>query len=545
MHATEPAPRIDPADYLLPDGLTDEQLEARLADPLVRICNLYWIEDPDGREVRFCPNGPQCEVLHAVYVEKEQRIAIPKARAIGFSTLIALIAFDRAHFSAPGQNIRAAIIDRTAPDAQAKLEKIKFAWDRLPEELKDAATIANKSQIEWANGSTVLAGLKVRGKTPHVLHISEWGPIAYEDPKRSAEIVTGALQSASGEDALVFAESTHMGGKGGDWYDLIKRSLETPAEYRTVKDFRVMFFPWWQEARYTLEGDARQIDLETRVYFDGDGKHIRGKVAETGHRFTDGQRLFYFKKKAELGRNIYAEFPTVIEECWMTPIVGAIYGPDVDKARAAGRVSNNVAMHYEGFPVYSTFDIGAAVNTNCWLWQVIGDRVNYLECLRGDDECNTPGAWAKRLKARPYAYGGHFLPHDGETLWARLLREAELKGVVCLPRPVDEWDNINDALSSFSRCFFNAKGCEWGLDSLEAFRAKEEADGVTIRNIPVHDWASHASTAFGYTHQAIRLGLCVDRSAMPTKPRHPGQRPQAIIGLSASRQDRRPVRVLR
>jgi hypothetical protein len=529
--------RINPDDYVLPDNLTEEQLAERLQDPLVRICNLYWIEDADGNEIKFTPNEAQCEVLHAVYIEGVKRIAIPKARQLGFSTLIAIIEFDEAHFCEPGRSVRCVIIDQTAPDAQAKLAKIKFAWERLPEELKDAAIISNKGMMEWANGSSIIAGLRARGKAVQVVHISEWGPIAHDDPKRSEEIITGVLQAASGDEALIFAESTHKGGKGGDWYELIKRSLETPEAYRTKRDFRVMFFPWYLEPRYTEAGDPRQIDAETREYFDGNpAKGIRGKERETGHAFTPGQRLFYFKKKQELGRKVYSEFPTTIEECWMAPIVGAIYGPDVDKARLAGRINPTVANHYEGFPVYSTFDIGAPINTNCWLWQVIGDRINYLECLRGGDDCNTPAEWAKRLKERPYSYGGHFLPHDGETLWARLLREAGLKGVVCLPRPADEWDNINDALTSFSRCFFNSKGCEWGLDSLEAFRSKEEPDGVTIRNVPVHDWASHASTAFGYTHQAIRAGLCVDRSAMPTKPRPPGgHRPEVRTGFASDR----------
>lgn len=525
--------RIDPADYLLPDGLTDEQVEERLKSPLVRICNLYWIEDADGNEVKFVPNGPQCEVLHAVYIEGEKRIAIPKARQLGFTTLIVIIEFDEAHFCESGKTVRAVIIDQTAPDAQAKLGKVKFAWERMPEQLKDALTIDNKSVMEFANGSTITAGMKARGKTPQVVHISEWGPIAHDDPERSEEILTGVLQAASGENALIFAESTHKGGKGGDWYALIKRSLETPPEYRTVKDFKVMFFPWWMEKRYTVEGDARQVDKETNEYFDGT-RDTLGKVRETGQVFTPGQRLFYFKKKQELGRKIYAEFPSTIEECWMTPIVGAIYGPDVDKARQAGRI-NDMVGHYEGFPVYSAFDIGAPVNTKCWLFQAIGDRINLLQCLTGGEDCNTPAEWAARLKALPYAFGGHFLPHDGETLWRTLLTQAGLKGVVVMPRMLNEWDNINDALSAFSRCYFAKTGCEHGLDSLEAFRAKEEADGVTIRNVPVHDWASHASTAFGYVHQAIRLGLLVDRSAMPAKPRQPGQGPQVRMGMSSSR----------
>jgi len=256
---------------------------------------------------------------------------------------------------------------------------------------------------------------------------------------------------------------------------------------------------------------------------------------------ADALRAMIAIQGMERGQAVYnQEF-----ECsFDAPIQGAIYGDAVTQARASGRVTDMV-MHYEGFPVYTAFDIGAPVNTWCWYFQVIGDRINLLMAENGGDECNTPGEWATRIKSKPYSYGGHFLPHDGETLWATLLRQAELKGVVVMPRIVSEWDNINDALGAFNRCFFNKTNCERGIDSLEAYRAKEEADGVTIRNVPVHDWASHASTAFGYIHQAIRMGLLVDRTAMPTKPRIPGQKVQAITGFAESRARLTKVRSIR
>jgi len=202
------------------------------------------------------------------------------------------------------------------------------------------------------------------------------------------------------------------------------------------------------------------------------------------------------------------------------PIAGAIYGPCVTKARSEGRVSPNV-LHYASLPVYTAFDIGAAPNTKCWIFQAVLDRINFLECLTGGDDCSTPAQWAKRLKEKPYSYGGHFIPHDGETLWRRLMVEAGLQGVAVLQKPDSEWDNINDAVSQFNRCAFNSVLCEHGIESLEAFHSKQENDGKTIRNIPVHNWASHASTAFGYAHQAIRAGMLVDRSSMPGKPVSP------------------------
>lgn len=222
-------------------------------------------------------------------------------------------------------------------------------------------------------------------------------------------------------------------------------------------------------------------------------------------------------------------------ECsFNAPIVGSIYGGEVTRARGEGRINGNV-MPYEGIPVYTAFDIGAPENTKCWTFQAIGDRINLLDCLTGGEDCKTPGAWAARLTALPYRYGSHFLPHDGAVLWRELLAQAGLTNVVVLERQVGEWTNIEGAQAAFGRCWFRIPTCDDGIESLEAFRAKPESDGITIKNVPVHDYASHAATAFGYIHQAIRLGMLVDRSAMPSRPKrqHYG-RPQNLTAVGAS-----------
>jgi len=212
-----------------------------------------------------------------------------------------------------------------------------------------------------------------------------------------------------------------------------------------------------------------------------------------------------------------------------TPQAGSIYGGAVDKAAQEKRISPDVG-YYDGFPVYSVFDIGAAANTKCWLFQVIGDRINFLESLSGGEDCNGPPAWAARLREKAaYRYGAHFLPHDGEILWRQQLVEAGLVGVKVIPKQQMEWDSINDALASFSRCRFNTKGCEDGLLSLESYHTKTENDGVTIRNVPVHDWASHYASAFGQAHRAIRLGMLGDRSAMPSRAVQQGGMPRVQV----------------
>lgn len=224
------------------------------------------------------------------------------------------------------------------------------------------------------------------------------------------------------------------------------------------------------------------------------------------------------------------------------PIPGSIYGQFMSAAHSEGRVSGDV-LHYSQCPVYTAWDLGAPQNTWCWIFQAVRDRINFLEALQGGDSCATPRDWAVRLKAKPYNYGGHFVPHDGgnavnynghhgEATWQQLFGEAGLSGVVVMARVANVWDNINDAISSFNRCYFNVGQCAGGIEALEAYHYKQEDDGRTLKDVPVHDWASHPSTAFGYVHQAIRLGLLVDRSAMPGRPTlgDPRQRQSILAG---------------
>lgn len=221
---------------------------------------------------------------------------------------------------------------------------------------------------------------------------------------------------------------------------------------------------------------------------------------------------------------------------WTVGMPGAIYAAHVEKARNEGRVSGEVC-HFEGLPVYSAFDIGAPVNTKLWFFQPVGDKINFLESISGGIGLETPDQWAKVIKDRPYNYGGHFLPHDSETLWHRLISNAGISGAVVVPRQTWIWDGINEARQNFSRCHFNREGCEDGLEALDNYHSKEERDGVTIKDIPVHDWSSHYSDAFSLAHQAIRRGMLVDRSAVPEKARS-GRKPRVITNLSRHRTNR-------
>ena len=102
----------------------DPAFRSRLQDPLWRLRNLYWIENKSGRVRRFRMNAAQ-QRLHA---NLWYRNVVLKARQLGISTYVAMLMLDSCLFT---PNFHAGIIDKTLPDAEQKLEKIRFAWEHL------------------------------------------------------------------------------------------------------------------------------------------------------------------------------------------------------------------------------------------------------------------------------------------------------------------------------------------------------------------------------------------------------------------------------
>ena len=77
-----------------------------LADRWWRLNHLYWIEDKEGRMVRFRPNWAQEELFHGLWF----RNTILKVRQLGISTFCAIYMLDLCLF---GRNQHCGIIDKT------------------------------------------------------------------------------------------------------------------------------------------------------------------------------------------------------------------------------------------------------------------------------------------------------------------------------------------------------------------------------------------------------------------------------------------------
>ena len=179
-------------------------------------------------------------------------------------------------------------------------------------------------------------------------------------------------------------------------------------------------------------------------------------------------------------------------------ILGAYYGRDMDQAEQEKRITR--VPHDKAADVYACWDLGIGDSTAIWIFQVIGKEWHWLRYY----EQSSYGLdhYVDWIKALPYGVHKHFLPHDAE---ARELQTGnnrveflEARGfkVEVVPRHNPE-DRINAARVKFNRFWFDADGVGPGLDVLRMYRADYDEKNRTLRQRPLHDWASHGADAFG------------------------------------------------
>jgi phage terminase large subunit len=197
------------------------------------------------------------------------------------------------------------------------------------------------------------------------------------------------------------------------------------------------------------------------------------------------------------------------------PVVGAYYGKQLMIAEEEGRIRN---LPYDPYlPVNTYWDLGIDEDDAMAIWFI----QQYRSEVRAIDYYEMSGEglphYAKILKEKDYIYGEHWAPPDinvREIGTGRsrkdMARDLGIKfKVVRRHEVVDGIENVRGILS---RCYFDEKKCERGLDALRQYRkeALEEKKQrgvdlvVTYKSTPVHDWTSHGADAFRMLAMSIK-----------------------------------------
>jgi phage terminase large subunit len=137
-------------------------------------------------------------------------------------------------------------------------------------------------------------------------------------------------------------------------------------------------------------------------------------------------------------------------------------------------------------------------------------QIRVLDFIQGSQQ-KIP-YYLKQLSEKPYAYGTHWLPHDGanegvgfdKTIEAQVRATRPGDNVQIVPK-LDLVDGINALRTMFPGLWFDAERCAAGIECLKNYRY-DVKDGQLSRN-PVHDWSSHAADAARYMAVALKEGV--------------------------------------
>lgn len=477
------------------------------ADPMWRLCNLYYIIDKSNKRVKFSPNAEQRDFIENLWY----RNTILKVRQLGFSTLIQLIILDAAVFTA---NTRCAVIAQTLKIAGEIFKgKIKFAYDNLPEQIKAKVypVTDSKTELELSNGSIVTVGTTARGGTLQYLHVSEFGKICATRPDHAEEIVTGAIEAVS-PDGFLFIESTAE-GRSGYFYDYCQEDQKRIGQKLDKLDRRFHFYSWFNRAEYEADPATVAISPADHKYFDN-------LEAELGITISLSKRAWYCKKKESMPDKVKREYPSTPKEAFEQSSEGAYYREQFITLRKQSRIC--AVPHVRGVVVNTFWDLGANDLNAIWFHQQVGPEHRFIHYYENSGE--TLDHYVMEMQKLGFLWGRHFLPHDAAAKRLgmgmqnkspeMMLQELGLYNTVVIPRCDSVTTAINQTRILLPQCWFDEERCKEGLVHLEAYSKEWDAKAGTWRDRPKHDPHSNGSDAFRQFAQANDLGLLFDNSAM-------------------------------
>ena len=484
-----------------------------------RLNHLYYILDEQGVKVLFKPNPVQQVLYFALWWLN----IIPKSRQHGITTFIAIFMLDACLFNS---NVRAGIIAHKLADAKKIFrDKIRYAYDKLPDDLKTARPLTKDDACElmFSNNSGIYVGTSMRSGTLQYLHVSEYGWICTHAVQKAAEIKAGAMETIH-EKGMIFIESTFE-GPNGDFPEMCELAEKVRLSGRELGplDYKIHFFAWHEKPENVTDPQFVEIPEKDHVYFDKLEKVFKKKL-------TPEQRAWYVGKKRVLKHLMFKEHPSTLEEASIASIEGAYYAAEMAQMREEGRICR--VPHFDALPVHTVCDLGMGGNMPWLFFQVVGLEVHIIDCfnLSKKDDIRGGASFYKRMpdakrNEHRYSYGRYFCPFDvnkGEIGTGQLIYDTfKQNGIVFtkLDRETNVLDGIQRLTNIFPSIYIDSEKCGEFITALSCYHREWIENLSRYDERPAHDKSSHYADAARYLSDVIkkRKYVMVERSPRQTQ----------------------------
>jgi len=181
-------------------------------------------------------------------------------------------------------------------------------------------------------------------------------------------------------------------------------------------------------------------------------------------------------------------------------ILGAYYGSEILRAEQQGRIGK---VDYDPtLPVSTAWDLGFTDDTAIWFFQVAHGEVRIIDYYASHGK--SIEHYCDVLKAKPYKYGRHWVPHDAQakslvSAGKTVIEQAKARGLsLWLVKKNTVQAGVQAARAMWPRCWFDAEKCKDGIEALRHYRREWDDAKKCFTDNPVHDWTSHPADAFRY-----------------------------------------------
>jgi hypothetical protein len=399
-------------------------------------------------------------------------------------------------------NLSAGIVSYSLEHAQHIFKRIiGHSLSNLPNWLNVEILGQSAREITFANGSVLRVDTTLRGGAYQLVLVSEFGKTCARNPLKAEEVVTGTLNTLS-QNGTAIIEST---GEGNDGFfaEMVNQAVQRGNENLSPLDYKLFFFPWYQEPSYKLKQKV-PYGVDLTDYFDD-----LEKLSDT--KIIQEQRNWYAQQKSLLGDKLKQEFPSTVSEAFLSSSDAYYFAKSIEEAYKTNRcLYSNI---YDPLlPVYVSADIGVNDLTVIVFFQTCHGEIRIIDYY--EDSNKGVDFYAKfLLQDKSYLYHTIFLPHDSakrdgiivENSYEREFRKyfKDTSTKIIILKRTDKQIQISNAKLKFGRCVFHLNKVKPLIDKIYKYRKKWSEQYGKYLDEPYHGIESNYADSFMYSMQAI------------------------------------------
>lgn len=220
--------------------------------------------------------------------------------------------------------------------------------------------------------------------------------------------------------------------------------------------------------------------------------------------------------------------PVTYRNVWLGETISSLSGAIFSREMAAADESDRLGSWPvdRTKPVYTFWDLGFGDDTAIWFAQALGGWYHLIDYEEGNGK--TIHDYMVILNQRGYMYGAHWLPWDGIDAMLhhkmtgdksrsveQLMRESCGAVPVRITPKMSITDQLNAARTIFPQVRIDRHACAPGIKSLRNYQWPPKNAAGVIAPKPLHNWASHASSAF------CNLAVSIKQPKNPPPPSRP------------------------